>query len=178
MSTQLYKTQVPLDLPGPAFIFLSYNNKSIPGKVVKFLTGSYAYHMGFYVPGSDNIYDMNLLFRKLPNGLSRLTPGLTVMMPCPVLITEDMLKQAVFDGVNEFCSGGPANATYGFKDYLAFFFRGVYKYFGNPTPNFKGKICSEKVNDILVEHGWSSPFTTEVPSPADFARYFNVEDPV
>lgn len=159
-----------------AVIFIVFNKDKFSGKLTKFFTGSYAYHCGFYVPETDNMYDMNMLFRRLPNGKARYSSNQVVFIPCPVTITEDDLKAEIFSDVESFCDRNYVGSLYGFLDYIAFALKPAYHLFGKSTPNFDGQICSEKVNSLLVKAGWSSPFR-EVPSPADFVQYFNVQDP-
>jgi hypothetical protein len=57
---------------------------------------------------------------------------------------------------------------YGFLDYSWFAVRKFLPWLKN-SPSFKGAICSEKVEQILINRGWRSPFG-QVPSPADFEQ--------
>lgn len=130
------------------------NPHKISGKLTRIFTGSYAYHIGFVDLERQKFYDMNLLFRrrKWPH-----YPDETVKLyHCPVTISAAMLE-AELDESEE---------AYGVMDYLSF---SVKKLFPK-RPSFKGAICSEKVEQILVRRGgWVSPFEF-VPSPADFEQ--------
>lgn len=159
-------------------IFISFNSDKLSGKLTKFFTGCYAYHVGFAVPESKAIYDMNLLFRKIPLKEQYVGDKMFLFdLPPGVNITEQDLQDEINRGVADLCDNGSMlKNLYGFVDYLAYGFRWVYHLFGKSTPNFQGVICSEKVNDLLIKHGWDSPFKYEVPSPCDFAKYFSVQD--
>lgn len=158
-------------------IFISFNNDKLSGKLTKFFTGCYAYHMGFAVPESKAIYDMNLLFRKISMKYRVGDDVALFDLPEGIDITEQYLQDEVNRGVEELCSNDSMlKNLYGFIDYFLFGFRWVYHIFGKSTPNYGGVICSEKVNDILIKHGWNSPFKKEVPSPCDFAKYFAIHN--
>ena len=121
----------------------------------RFFTGSPAYHIGFVDTERGKFYDMNLLFRR------RLWPHYkaehVTMYECPVNVTTEMLEYEL----------DTSEDWYGVWDYLAFGFK---KLFSKGRPSFKGAICSEKVEQILVKAGWHSPFEKFVPSPADFEK--------
>jgi hypothetical protein len=161
-------------------IFVVFNHDYFLGKLTKFFTGCYAYHAGFVVPESDAIYDMGWLWRKIKYS-GKYTDKQIVLFDLPegVTITEQDLMDEVIRGVEEFSDNQFNNSFYGFMDYAGFLLRPIYHLFGKPTRNFGGKICTEKMNDILVAHGWKdSPFNLEVPSPCDYVRVFNLADPV
>jgi hypothetical protein len=162
-------------------IFIAFNKDSISGKLTKLFTGCTAYHIGFIVPDSGYIYDMNLLFRRVKITEEKAQHiGDTIKLidlPQGVILTEEDLIERVFSGVEDLCDNGSMlKNLYGFIDYIMYGFRWAYHLFGKSTPNFGGEICSEVVNNLLIDHGWSSPFIKEVPSPCDFVKYFNVSD--
>ena len=129
------------------------NPKKISGKLTKFFTGSPAYHIGFVDLERGKFYDMNLLFRR------RLWPHYKPehfkLYKCPIDLTADDLERWLDTDED----------WYGVLDYVAF---ALKKLLPN-RPSFKGAICSEKVEQILIAKGWESPFNW-MPSPADFER--------
>lgn len=160
----------------PVKIFVVFNHGTLLGKLNRFFTGCYAYHAGFIVTETQTIYDMSLLFRRI-DALGKYSDSKIIVFDLPegVVVTESDLQAEIFADVETFCKGGILGSMYGYFDFLMFGFRWLYHLVGKPTRNFRGKICSEKINDILVKHGWNeSPFNSEVPSPCDIARYFNI----
>lgn len=157
-------------------LFVVVNENNMWGKLTKFFTGCYAYHIGFAVPDSDAIYDMSFLFRKRKLS-GTYDPDRIVFFDLPegVSITERELEEEVFEGVRRLCHGDIKASIYGYFDYLAFGFRKIYHLFGKSTPNFGGQICSEKVESMLEAKGWTSSFV-EVPSPCDFVNYFKFKE--
>lgn len=130
------------------------NPDKLSGKLTKIFTGSHAYHIGFVDLDANKFYDMNLLFRR------RLWPHYPMdnvkLYQCPVPVTRETLE----------CELDTSDDHYGVWDYASFLFKGWF----STRPSFKGAICSEKVEKILVKCGWFSPFVSFVPSPADFER--------
>lgn len=130
------------------------NPDKISGKLTSLFTGSPAYHIGFVDLENNKFYDQNLLFRR------RWWPHYKAdhvrMYECPVLVSSEYLENRLDTDTD----------TYGVFDYLSFAFKGwLFK----SRPSFKGSICSEKVEQILMDNGWKSPFKW-TPSPADFEK--------
>lgn len=131
------------------------NPDKLSGKLTRFFTGSYAYHIGFVDTERGKFYDMNLLFRR--RLWPHYDPKHVTLYECPVPVTSETLE-FFLDTDNDW---------YGVFDYIAF---GIKKLLPGYRPSFKGAICSEKVDEILVFSGWLSPFMASPPSPADFEK--------
>jgi hypothetical protein len=142
-------------------IVIILNKDNIFGRLTKFFTGCPAYHIGFLDEASNRFYDMNLLFRR------RIWPVYVgdqyEMYDCPIsLSAADLERQLETDW-----------DYYGVLDYLFFGLRKIPQFFGFTVKNYKGSICSEKVNQILIDHGWDSPWGLHdmPPSPCDWRTY-------
>jgi len=129
------------------------NPKKLSGRLTNFFAGSPAYHIGFVDTVGGKFYDQNLLFRR------RVWPHYPIEMValyhCPAPITTADLELWLDTDED----------WYSPLDYLAF---GIRKLFPSFKGSYKGAICSEKVEKILVVHGWKSPFGGFTPSPTDF----------
>lgn len=134
-----------------------YSKEKFSGKLTKFWTGSYCYHVAFVDEKTGRMYDQNLLFRK------RRWPYYNhedvVLIDPPVDVSADYLEYLLETD----------EQVYGFMDYILFALRPVYHFFGKSTRNFGGIICSERIYQILKRYGWKEEFK-EVPSPADLER--------
>lgn len=134
-----------------------YSKTKFSGKLTKFWTGSYCYHVALVDEKKKLMYDQNLLFRK------RKWPYYNsedvVLADPPVDVSSEYLEELL--SIDE--------QTYGFMDYILFALRPIYHFFGKSTRNFGGIICSERLYDIFKAYGWSYTFV-EVPSPADLER--------
>ena len=140
--------------------FISNPNK-LSGKLTKFFTGSYCYHVALVDEINGVMYDQNLLLRR------RLWPHYgdettVTLIESPVKITSEYMEQLL----------STDEATYGWIDYCLFALRPVYHLFGKSTRNANGVICSELVYSVLLMNGWKHRFK-EVPSPADLERVLN-----
>lgn len=133
-----------------------YSRDKLSGKLTKFFTGSYCYHVGF----TDGVYfwDMHLLTRRR-YWWGLYPPQSVRLVDTPVEVSAEYL--------NDFYDR--STDVYSFADYLLFALRPIYHLFGKSTRNQKGKICSELVSDLLVNNGWTTRFK-EVPSPADLEK--------
>jgi len=140
-------------------IILSKDNTL--GKLTTFFTWCPAYHIGFIDEDSNRFYDMDIVFRR------RLWPYYSEaeyeLYDCPVPLTATDLEVHLETDKD----------YYGFTDYLFFAIRKLPKFLGFKVKNHKGAICSEKVNQILVSHGWVSPWGVNEPppSPCDWREY-------
>ena len=148
-------------------IAIIFNNDSLPGKLTKFFTGCYAYHIGFVEEETDTFYDMNLLFRKRYWSVYSAKKEV-LLFSTPVEIPVSYLEEKLKIDTN----------VYGFLDYLLFAARPFYHLLGKSTRNAKGVICSEMVNEALREHGVQTPWPVTVapPSPCDLFRYLSQRD--
>ena len=138
-------------------------DKGIYGFLTRRFTGCSAGHVGFLCPDSGWFYDMYLMRRrrKWPVGDTRKV----VAFDAPVQVPEQYLIDKILDSGSEY---------YGFVDFLLFALRPLYRLLGRPVRNHNGIICSEMVNDDLIENGWPSFWqeTSAPPSPCDLFRYF------
>jgi hypothetical protein len=131
-----------------------YSESKLSGKLTKFWTGSYCYHVCIVDEDNGKMYDQHLLFRR--RRWPHYDPAQVKLVDSPVNITKEYLENLLDIDEN----------AYGWKDYMLFALRPLYHLFGKSTPNTGGIICSELVYNILVENGWNISMI-EVPSPAD-----------
>jgi hypothetical protein len=134
------------------------NPDKLSGKLTKWATGSYAYHIAFVDTELSKMWDMNIIFRR--RIWPHYRPECVRFYECPTLLTVEDLELELDTSTD----------VYGVLDYSFFALKKIFSM--NKAPSFKGKICSEKVLDILVRHGWRNPFKS-VPSPADFEKVLN-----
>jgi hypothetical protein len=128
----------------------------LPAILTRFLTGCSAYHIGFYSETSGYFYDMDLRRRRiLWADYFNSSKMETEMFPCDD-VSESYLKSLVLD----------SKYRYGFMDYILFLFRKL----GFKVKNRKGLICSEMVNNDLLNHKIKTPWARNAPppSPCDF----------
>jgi hypothetical protein len=138
-------------------------DKGIYGFLTRLFTGCSAGHIGFLCEGSGWCYDMFLMRRrrKWPVADNRKL----AIFESPVEVPEQYLIDKILDSGSEY---------YGFIDFLLFALRPFYRLVGRPVRNHDGIICSEMVNNDLIENGWASnwPKTSAPPSPCHLLRYF------
>lgn len=135
-----------------------FNEEKFCGKLTKFFTGCYCYHVGFVDEERDILYDMNLTRRKRRWSIYGSRKN-AILVEAPVEITADYLEEQLLVD----------DSLYGVADYSLFMLRPMYHWFGKSTRNVGGMICSELVYNGLYAHGWSVKFP-EVPSPCDLYR--------
>lgn len=135
-----------------------FNEHLFAGKLTKFFTGCYCYHVGFVDEKMDIMYDMNLLRRKRRWSTYGERKH-AILIDAPANVTTDYLEERLLVD----------NNWYGVWDYLLFTLRPIYHLFGASTRNADGLICSEMVYLDLHAHGWNVVFP-EVPSPCDLWR--------
>lgn len=129
-----------------------YSRTRISGRLTKFWTGSYCYHVGF--TDGRHFWDMHLIRRRRQWG--GYDPAKVVLVDCPVPVSREYLEKKLETD----------NAWYGVLDYMLFALRPLHHFFGKSTRNMGGVICSEMVANDLKANGWGKEFS-EVPSPAD-----------
>lgn len=131
-----------------------YSKSKLSGKLTKFFTGSYCYHVAWVDEKLGMMWDMNLIRR------TRVWPhypeNQVILVDSPVDVKPEYLYQMLRTDENK----------YGVLDYLLFALRPLYHLVGKSTPNAGGTICSEMVYQDLVTNGFPDTFK-EVPSPAD-----------
>ncbi len=134
-----------------------YNEHKFSGKLTKFFTGSYAYHVAWVDEEAGLMYDMNLLFRR------RIWPHYEAPATWKLYdfpeVTREYLEYQLTNDDN----------TYGVLDYCMFLIRPLFHLVGKSTVNAGGIICSERINMDLWNCGVPTVFRTvdEPPSPAD-----------
>lgn len=138
-----------------------FNHSKINGRLTKFWTGCYAYHVAWVDDDAGIAYDMSLLRRR---------------RPWPGQYSEDQVMLYDFPEVTrEYLEDRLTNdpRKYGFKDYVLFGMRWLHHLFGMSTRNAGGVICSEMCNEDAracgVETPW--PLTDGPPSPCDWYRW-------
>jgi len=143
-------------------IAIIINTKSISGRLTKFFTGCYAYHVAWVDVESGLMYDMNLLRRRrkwphYEHGSFKLFDQSNV--------TREFLEGKLTSDENR----------YGFVDYMLFAVRKLYHLVGKNTRNAGGKICSESLNDDIHECGGFTPWlpADAPPSPCDILQWLN-----
>ena len=137
--------------------FVSNPNK-LSGKLTKFFTGSYTYHVAFVDTDRGCMFDMNLI-RRIRNWPYYGPETTVVLVDTPVPVSYEYLFEKLKTDENR----------YSRLDYLLFALRPIYHLFGKSTRNMGGLICSEMVANDLQANGWSVQFK-EVPSPADLEK--------
>jgi len=142
-------------------IAIIFNAEKLSGKLTKFWTGCYAYHVAFVDEESGRMYDMNLLRRR------RLWPAYKpenyVLFEAPGNVTREYLEHMLDTDKNR----------YGVFDYCLFALRPLFHLFGKSTVNAGGVICSEMINiDVRACQGFTPwPLDAPPPSPCDWHRY-------
>jgi hypothetical protein len=134
-----------------------YSKSKLSGKLTKFWTGSYCYHVAIVDEAKGKMYDQHLIFRR--REWPHYSPENVVLVDPPVSITSEYMEHLLDNSED----------TYGWLDYCLFALRPLFHLFGKSTPNAGGIICSELVYNILRNNGWSHSFP-EVPSPADLEK--------
>ena len=147
-----------------AFIF---NSDAIFGKLAKIFTGCYAYHVVFLDEEAGTFYDMHFK-RRRGNWSTYSANKEVVILPVPSSCTIS----------REFLEGKLTNdnSSYGFTDYVLFGIRPLFHLFGKSTRNAKGVICSEMVNNDLVDCGWKWGFSKEEHPPSPCDLYYRLLD--
>ncbi len=135
-----------------------YSKEKLSGKLTKFWTGSYCYHVAIVDEDAGKMYDQHLILRR--RKWPHYNPQNVVLVDTPVSVSKEYLENLLDTDEN----------SYGFLDYIMFSLRGVFHLFGKSTPNMGGVICSELVYNILKDNGWKVRFA-ETPSPADLEKH-------
>lgn len=140
------------------------NKRILNGKLTKFFTGCYCYHVGILV---DNLFYDVAPFkgrRVAEYNPEHYEDDQHIIFDAPVYIPEWKLKINLNDKV-----------SYGYIDYVLFLFKPLTRIFPSfKLFNGKGLICSEQVNNDLIGAGWKSPFprNEHPPSPCTLLDYF------
>lgn len=139
-----------------------FNDDKLSGRLTKFWTGCYAYHVAWVDEASSRMWDMNLIRRR------RVWPHYpadqVLLFEAPGVTVEYLEAQLDTD-----------DNKYGWMDYLLFSLRPLFHLFGRSTPNAGGVICSEMTNVDACACGWQTPWPPDgpPPSPCDFFRWLS-----
>jgi len=141
------------------------NKRIFNGKLTRFFTGCYCYHVGILIDG--NFYDIAPFKGRR---VKKYEPqhyenDEHIIFDSLVNIKEEMLIDKIIN----------LNIHYGYLDYFLFLFKPLIRIF----PKFKlinprGEICSEQVNNDLFESGMRTPWhpSDHPPSPCTMLEYF------
>lgn len=145
-------------------IVMFYDEKYFFGKLCKFFTGEPIYHIT--ILKDNHFYEVNTFLgrRKIHKDQRKIHKSTTLFVcDSPVELTTEFLDYVTLND----------NDYYGFNDYVQFAIRWLV-IFNKRITDKKGIICSEAINDDLIDNGWGSPWkkTDPPPSPADFYRLF------
>jgi hypothetical protein len=143
-------------------IVIITSESKFSGKMTKFWTNSFAYHIGFVDLETDTFYDMFWIPRKSFWSSHKYDNYQLYDCDLTVANCEYFLK---FDSTTQ---------VYSFWDYALFGIRGILHFFGKNTTNAGGWICSEMVNVWLWRgRKYATPFNPDIepPSPADFEQW-------
>lgn len=141
------------------------NKRIINGKLTKFFTGCHCYHVGLLI--DDKFYDVSPWTgrRVADYKPTKYEHDEHFIVDSPVEINPEKLLHKIEH----------ENVMYGFIDYFMFLFKPLRRIF----PNFRmfnphGEICSEQVNNDLIDAGWPSPWKKDEhpPSPCEMLYYF------
>ncbi len=141
-----------------------FNQHKLSGRLTKFWTGCYAYHVAWVDEASGKMWDMNLIRRR--RAWPHYDADQVLLFDAPENVTAAYLERRLETDDN----------TYGWQDYVMFALRPLFHLFGKSTPNAGGEICSEMVNDDIWVTGGSTPWPPDgpPPSPCDFYRWLSV----
>jgi hypothetical protein len=138
-----------------------FNEHKLSGKLTKFWTGCYAYHCVWVDEKYRQMYDMHWIRRR------RSWPHYPeyVLFDAPGNVTREYLEGMLDSD----------ESWYGVRDYVLFLFRPVFHLFGKSTPNAKGVICSEMLNNDIWACGGQTPWEPDdaPPSPCDLYRFLS-----
>lgn len=137
-----------------------FNHRKLSGRLTRFFTGCYAYHVAWVDEQACVMYDMHLIRRRRawPH-----YPDAEVLLFDVPEVTRDYLERML----------STDDSTYGWIDYLLFGLRPLYHLLGRSTRNAGGVICSEMVNNDLRACGVATPWDEfdAPPSPCDLYRW-------
>ncbi len=145
-----------------AKLVIFFDQKRFLGKLTKFFTDSYAYHVAWVDEENDRLYDMSLI-RRRRLWSAKQQEGIEYILHDFPFVTSHYLERAL----------DTDNSYYGFVDYILFALRPIYHLFGKSTVNKHGIICSEMCNNDLIACGYITPWsrTDEAPAPGDLDRW-------
>lgn len=131
-----------------------YSKDKLSGKLTKFFTGSYCYHVGWVVEETNTFYDMHLIRRK--RNWPHYDSKNVILLNTLETVSDEYLEAKLKSDEN----------TYGWIDYCFHVLKPLFHLFGKSTPNADGLTCSEMCYDDKVACGALNCFKESV-SPAD-----------
>lgn len=145
-----------------AKIVFIINKRKIFGILTRIFTGCYCYHCGILMNGY--FYDVSWIRRRSPWHPDLYKDAQIVMFNSPVEIDENLLIEKILN----------RDTAYGFINYFLYGIKPVARLFRIVVPNMGGVICSEQVNEDLIDSGWKSPWPIEIhpPSPCKMLNFF------
>jgi len=141
------------------------NKRIINGKLTRFFTGCYCYHVGILI--DDKFYDVSPFTGRRVGKYepTHYKDDEHIIFDSPVEINETLLIDKLENH----------NKLYGFIDYLFYLLKPIKRIF----PNFKlfnpyGVICSEQVNNDIIDSNFVTPWpkNEHPPSPCEMLRHF------
>lgn len=139
-----------------------FNEHKLSGKLTKFFTGCYAYHVAWVDEEHGLMYDMNLLRRR--REWPHYDEGQFLLFDFP-MVTQSYLERQLTED----------NSRYGVLDYCLFALRPLFHLFGKSTINANGEICSEMINKDVWACGGNTPWkvSSSPPSPCDWYNWLS-----
>jgi hypothetical protein len=137
------------------------NEHKLSGKLTKFFTDSYAYHVAWVDEKDKVMYDMHLRRRRA--SWPRYNDSTSITFHDFPEVTRQYLEHQLTVDQN----------VYGVMDYILFGVRPLFHLVGKSTRNAGGVICSEMINIDLWNCGVQTPWrmSDAPPSPGDFERW-------
>lgn len=144
-------------------IAIIFNSHKLSGRLTKFWTGCYAYHVAWVDEAAGRMWDMNLLRRR--RAWPYYSAEEVMLFDSPGSVTREYLEHRLETDDN----------TYGWRDYCLFVLRPLFHFLGRSTPNAGGVICSEMINDDIWMNGGRTPWPPDgpPPSPCDLYRFLS-----
>lgn len=143
-----------------------FNHDKILGKLTKYFTGCYAFHVAWVDLETDTVYDTNLYRRKRSwSGLYKEDQFLLFDVP---KVKRDYLEYRLNFDLSS-CT---------LLDLIQFYSRRVYHLLGISTYNIGGVTSADMCNTDIWECGGSTPFDLDKtpPSPCDLFNWLRSRD--
>jgi len=149
-----------------AKIVFVINRRIFNGKLTRLFTGCYCYHVGILI--DDKFYDVSPFTGRRVKKYEPIhyKHDQHVIFDAPV----DIIEYFLIDQIDNY------NVHYGFLDYVLYLIKPLKRIF--PTMklfNPHGLICSEQVNNDMIDSKWTSPWHKDEhpPSPCEMLKYFS-----
>jgi len=138
------------------------NKRKFFGILTRIFTGCHCYHCGILI--GDNFYDVSWRRRRSEWSPESYPNAKVIVFDSPIEIDEKIL-------INKMMS---SKETYGILNYFLYAIKPFFRALKIPMWNMGGIICSEQVNEDLIDAGWHSPWEKKrhPPSPCKMLSYF------